>query len=617
MCGIAGWVAYDRDLTCMPETIDAMTATMACRGPDAAGTWIRPHVALGHRRLAVIDLPGGKQPMSVTVTSGAVSMVYSGEVYNYVELRKQLEACGHRFTTDSDTEVVLRGYLEWGEDVAEELNGMFAFAIWDERDEKLVMIRDRVGIKPLYYFITRDGVLFGSEPKAILANPLSERTVDTQGLHELFTGARLAGRSVWKDFYEVRPGQIVTVKVTGVRHRTYWTLPTKPHTDDRQKTIETVREIMADTIGRQLVADVPHCVLLSGGLDSSAITGFAAKHLAQKQEPLHTVAVDFDGHAEAFTGNNLQLTPDAPFAQDVANFVGSLHHDVVLSTKELADPAVRRAVITARDAPGLGELDASLYLLFQAIARDATVALSGESADELFGGYHWFHNGNAYQANTFPWYALHSQSPIPRRARARGNILHPDVADKVDLPGYVADHYATAVAGVEQIEGVSDAERHMRTVCYLALTQYMRQWLDRKDRISMAVGLEVRVPYCDHRLIEYVYNVPWSIKTFDGREKSLLRHAAKSVVPQSVVQRTKSGFPMTQNPEYVRELQQQARDALANRHHPAFDLIDRTVMKEAANLASGLSTEVGASAINQLLELYHWIDIYKPTLRLD
>ncbi|MEU4743866.1 asparagine synthase (glutamine-hydrolyzing), partial [Actinosynnema sp. NPDC023658] len=283
MCGITGWVSFDRDLTRERETIDAMTQTMACRGPDASGTWVQQHVALGHRRLAVIDLPGGVQPMTVQTPNGDVSLVYSGEAYNFVELRDELVKHGERFTTSSDTEVVLRGYLRWGVEVADRLNGMYAFAIWDGRERKLVMIRDRLGIKPFYFYRTPDGVLFGSEPKAILANPMVKRVVDADGLREALSYAFTPRHAIWSGMEQVEPGTVVTVDAEGVRERTYWRLETRPHTDDVETTVGRVRELLDDTVRRQLVADVPRCVLLSGGLDSATLTALAAANLGEER----------------------------------------------------------------------------------------------------------------------------------------------------------------------------------------------------------------------------------------------------------------------------------------------------------------------------------------------
>lgn len=613
MCGITGWVSYESDLTDQRRLVDSMTGTMACRGPDDEGTWIRGHAALGHRRLAIIDLPGGPQPMSVRTPGGEVALVYSGEAYNFGELRAELAGRGHRFETDSDTEVVLHGYLEWGESVAERLNGMYAFAIWDEREARLVLIRDRMGIKPLYYFPTRDGVLFGSEPKAILANPLARKVVDTDGIRELMAMTKRPGWSLWKDMHEVEPGTIVTVDSGGIRTRTYWRLPAAPHTDGQDASVEQVRELLTDIVDRQLIADVPRCVLLSGGLDSSAITGLAASRLAEQNERLRTFSVDFLGQEENFVPDDLRATPDAPYIRDVAARVGSAHQNVVLDPGELSDPAVRRAMITARDIPaGLGDLDVSLYLLFKAIRQESTVALSGESADEVFGGYRWFHDDTARDTSTFPWLAQRSQATAERLSPLRS-----DVERSLDLPAYIADQYATAVAQVEHVDGADEAERRMRTFCHLHLTRFVRMLLDRKDRASMAVGLEVRVPFCDHRLVEYVYNTPWALKTFDGKEKSLLRHATKHVLPQSVVDRTKSPYPSTQDPGYASALQQQAKEVLAAQDDPVFAVIDRSWLQEATQVDAASMPTATRFGLDRVLDLHHWFDIYSPELQLD
>lgn len=613
MCGITGWVSYESDLTDQRRLVDSMTGTMACRGPDDEGTWIRGHAALGHRRLAIIDLPGGTQPMSVRTPGGEVALVYSGEAYNFGELRAELAGRGHRFETDSDTEVVLHGYLEWGESVAERLNGMYAFAIWDEREARLVLIRDRMGIKPLYYFPTRDGVLFGSEPKAILANPLARKVVDTDGIRELMAMTKRPGWSLWKDMHEVEPGTIVTVDSGGIRTRTYWRLPAAPHTDGQDASVEQVRELLTDIVDRQLIADVPRCVLLSGGLDSSAITGLAASRLAEQNERLRTFSVDFLGQEENFVPDDLRATPDAPYIRDVAARVGSAHQNVVLDPGELSDPAVRRAMITARDIPaGLGDLDVSLYLLFKAIRQESTVALSGESADEVFGGYRWFHDDTARDTSTFPWLAQRSQATAERLSPLRS-----DVERSLDLPAYIADQYATAVAQVEHVDGADEAERRMRTFCHLHLTRFVRMLLDRKDRASMAVGLEVRVPFCDHRLVEYVYNTPWALKTFDGKEKSLLRHATKHVLPQSVVDRTKSPYPSTQDPGYASALQQQAKEVLAAQDDPVFAVIDRSWLQEATQVDAASMPTATRFGLDRVLDLHHWFDIYSPELQLD
>lgn len=614
MCGITGWVSFDRDLRAAEAaaTLDAMTQTMSCRGPDDRGTWTDGHASLGHRRLAIIDLPGGRQPMAVDTPEGPVALVYSGEAYNFTALRGELTARGHRFTTDSDTEVVLRGYLEWGEALAGRLNGMYAFALWDGRHDRLVMIRDRMGVKPFYYWPTSDGVLFGSEPKAILANPLARPRVTLDGLRELFTVVKTPGHAVWDGMHEVEPGTVVTVDRGGLHRHVYWRLETRPHTDDRDTTIATVRSLLDDIVRRQLVSDVPRCVLLSGGLDSSAVTALAARQLAESGEKVRTFAVDFVGRTENFVPDELRTTPDTPFVHDVAQQSGTLHRDIVLDPDTLADPEVRARMIRARDLPmGFGDMDASLYLLFRAIREHSTVALSGESADEVFGGYLQFFDERARTADNFPW--------LVRMAEHFGedsDVLRDDLGRALDLEGYVRRSYVAAVAGIERLPGESDFEYRMRRICHLHLTRFVRVLLDRKDRASMAVGLEVRVPFCDHRLVEYVYNAPWALKSFDGREKSLLREATADVLPQSVYDRTKSPYPSTQDPKYALALQEQARELLARPDHRVFDLIDRGRLRRAADHGAPQITAASRRGLERTLDLATWLDLYEPELIL-
>lgn len=613
MCGITGWVSFERDLNSASATLDAMTETMSCRGPDDCGTWINGPAALGHRRLAIIDLPGGRQPMTADTPQGTVALVYSGETYNFTELRRELTGRGHRFTTDSDTEVVLRGYLEWGEAVAERLNGMYAFAVWDGRHDKLVMIRDRMGIKPFYYYETPDGVLFGSEPKAILANPLARARVGLDGLRELFAFVKTPGHAVWEGMHEVEPGTVVTVGRNGLRRHVYWQLETRPHTDSKDDSIAHVRSLLDDIVRRQMVSDVPRCTLLSGGLDSSAMTAIAARQLAENGETVRSFAVDFVGQADNFVADELRTTPDTPYVHDVARASGTDHRDIVLDSQALADPEVRAQVIRARDMPmGFGDMDASLYLLFRSIREHSTVALSGESADEVFGGYLQFFDEDARRANTFPW--------LVRFAQHFGDdsgVLRSDLTAALDLPSYIQDSYDTAVAGIQRLDGESDFEFRMRKICHLHLTRFVRVLLDRKDRASMAVGLEVRVPFCDHRLVEYVYNTPWSLKSFDGREKSLLREATADVLPKSVYDRVKSPYPSTQDPKYALALQGHAKDLLARPSHPVFDLVDRDRVKRAAQHEAPQITQASRRGLERTLDLALWLDLYKPDISLS
>ncbi|MEV6596471.1 asparagine synthase (glutamine-hydrolyzing) [Actinoplanes sp. NPDC051346] len=611
MCGITGWISFDRDLTTEQDTLAAMTRTMECRGPDSCGTHVEPRALLGHRRLAVIDLVGGQQPMSVTEEAGTVSLVFSGEIYNFKELRAELTARGERFRTASDTEVVLRGYLRWGDQVCERLNGMFAFAVWDGRTSRLVLVRDRIGVKPLFLARTPDGVVFGSEQKAVLANPAVRRVVDTAGLREWLAFVMTPGHAIWRGIEQVEPGTVVTVDSRGVRERTYWRLEARPHTDSLDDTVSGVREILQDTVTRQLVADVPQCVLLSGGLDSSALTALSAAALGDR--PVRTFSVDFVGRSDTFRPDDLRSTPDAPYVRAVTEHVRTDHADIVLDSAALADPAVRRAALIARDVPvGFGEMDFSLYLLFQAIRERSTVALSGEVADELFAGYRQFHDPEIVDAPEFGWIAVNA-GPLDKD----GTGLRADLLKRLDLDGYRRDSYASAAASVPRLGGDSDAEHRMRVMSHLHLTRFVRFLLERKDRLSMAVGLEVRVPFGDHRLIEYVYNAPWAMKSHDGREKSLLRAAVRTLLPEAVLDRPKAAYPSTQDPSYAIALQRQASRLLGDPGHGVFALVDQLWLADVVRRDAAGVDKLTRLGLERTLDLAIWIDEYRPTLDVD
>jgi asparagine synthase (glutamine-hydrolysing) len=337
MCGIVGWISYDRDLRIESEKriLAAMTRTMERRGPDAGGLWTDRHVGFGHRRLAVIDIDGGVQPMQAEEAGTTVaSLIFAGEIYNFVELREELVALGHCFKTRSDTEVILRGYLQWGGDVVERLNGMFSFAIWDTRTEELLLVRDRMGVKPLFYYPAADGMLFGSEPKAILAHPDVRPEVDLDGLREVLVLVKNPEKTAYTGMHEVRPGQIVRVGRSGIGKTRYWQLTAHEHEHDLRRTIETVAELLDDIVRRQVVADVPLCSLLSGGLDSSAVTALADRAIRKEQgSHVRSFSVDFVNQDQYFVPGAFHKASDTPFVRDFVRHVGTNHTEVVLDSR--------------------------------------------------------------------------------------------------------------------------------------------------------------------------------------------------------------------------------------------------------------------------------------------
>lgn len=621
MCAITGWVDFHPDSRQRPDLLSAMTETLACRGPDASGLWLGEHAALGHRRLSVIDPAGGRQPMRARCDGGQdeVVLVYSGEIYNFRELRTELKAKGRPFLTESDTEVVIQAYLAWGEEAVERLSGMFAFALWDGSRETLLLARDRLGVKPLYYAPTGHGLVFGSEIKALLVHPGVEPAVDAEGLAEILCPVKTPGRTGYRNVYELRPGHVLCVREDhDPAPWRYWTLEARKHRDDLPATIAHVRELLEDIVEHQLIADVPLCTLLSGGLDSSAITALAARSLAaQHRGPVRSYAVDFAGQRANWDADSdyLRGTLDPPYAHLLAEHVGAKHQDVLLDAAQLYDRGAMDRVVRARDLPsGLGEGDTSLYLLFKVIREQQnTVALSGEAADEVFGGYQCFHDEAAVNADTFPWLVRPGGFTGAQTSNTPRSFLDPGLMAKLELRDYVADRYREAIAQVPRLSGESPAERRMREISHLHLTRFLQILLDRKDRMSMAVGLEVRVPFCDHRLVEYVFNVPWELKTFDGREKSLLRAAVRDLLPDEVADRRKSPYPSTRDPAFAEGVRERLREVLADPDSPVLPLLDTATARQAVESAPGPELRVAGEPV---LLLDSWLRQYPVSFEI-
>ncbi len=566
MCGITGWIDWDADLTRQRPILEAMNEIQFHRGPDAGDAWISTHAALGHRRLAVVDPAGGSQPMLRRRGDNIYVIVYNGELYNTPELRRELTDRGYTFSGHSDTEVLLLSYIEWGTDCLQRLNGIYALAIWSELDQSLFMARDRVGVKPLFYTRQGNTLLFGSELKSLLAHPKVKPVVDANGLAEvLIMGpGRTPGHGVFRNVAELKPGHYLVYNRSGLRIQRYWQLESRPHEDDLDTTTAKVRELFCDAVTRQLVADVPVCTLLSGGLDSSAITAVAAGVWDQNgAKPLHTWSVDYRDNDMYFKPDLFQPNSDAQWVKRVSENLGTEHHEVIIDTPELVDALA--AAVRARDLPGMADVDSSLYLFSRAIKKSATVALSGECADEIFGGYPWFHKPQAAAEGTFPWL---------RGLTERVHMLAPEIVDLLQPEEYVKRRYQETLAEVPRLAGEDPREAHLRELAYLTMNWFMATLLDRKDRMSMAVGLEVRVPFCDHRLVEYAWNIPWVMKNCGNMEKGILRRAVTGLLPEDVLNRRKSPYPKSHHPAYLETVRRMVIEILDDSASPLLPLIN-------------------------------------------
>lgn len=608
MCGIAGWIDWQTDLTTRKKVLENMTRKLSARGPDAEGYWLTERAAIGHRRLVVVDPEGGQQPMIKRYGERIYVLTYNGELYNTDEVREKLIAKGHRFLSYSDTEVVLVSYIEWGPACVQYLNGIFAFGIWSEYDQSLFLARDRMGVKPLFYTERGESFLFASEIKALLANPLIKPEIDREGLAEIFGlgPARTPGNGVFKGISELKPGYWMIYTRDGVKIERYWELESKPHLDNLETTISRVRELVLDAIERQLVSDVPVCTFLSGGLDSSIISAVAArKYEDEGKEPLSTFTIDYRDNEQYFQSSDFQPNSDRPWAERMAEYLKSRSNQVIIDNPQLMEALFPSTI--ARDLPGMADVDSSLFLFCHEIKKQATVALSGECADEIFGGYPWFHRPETVSADTFPW---------SLSIDLRNQILAPGLKENLKLADYVNSKYQETLSDVPRLTGEDPVETRRRELFYLNLNWFMALLLERKDRMSMASGLEVRVPFCDHRIVEYVWNIPWKWKIIGDREKGILREASKGILPDDVLFRKKSPFPKTHHPEYCRIVSGKLRQILDNKVSPIRQLVNLPWVKELIETKT-LSRPwfgqlmSGPQLLAYLVQVNYWLETYQ------
>lgn len=544
MCGIAGWLSFVEDVREKRDALEAMGASLANRGPDDHGMYITPSAGLVHRRLAVVDIAGGRQPMR----EGDYIIVYNGELYNTEELRRELAGLGWGFRGHSDTEVLLKAFVQWGEGCLDRLSGIYAFAIWNETQRRLFAARDRVGVKPFFFYEDGRRFIFGSVIPALTAAApwcagLAPR-LDEEGRRELFLlgPGRRPGSGVLKGYRELEPGCCLWYGAEGLTVRRYWDLKARPHTEGRRETISRVRFLVEDATRRQLVSDVPLCAMLSGGLDSSILSALAGAEYRKQGKTLHTWSVDYADSSQYFRAGRFVPSEDAPYAAEMAKRIGSVHHIVTLDNAELADALPLAAV--ERGLPGMADVDSSLLLFCRAIREKFTVGLSGECADELFGGYPWYHRDEILFEECFPW---------SRSVSVREQILSP-AAVGADGEDWLREVYRSAVARTDLLPGEDAHAARMRQMFRLNFDWFMQTLLARKDTMSMACGLEMRVPFADERIVEYAYNLPWELKNLDGREKGILRAAFEDMLTPGVAWRKKSPYPKTFHPAYFRRV---------------------------------------------------------------
>ncbi len=599
MCAISGFVGLQSD----ESIIQAMFETMHRRGPDEQGLFQMENVTLLHTRLMIVDPEGGKQPMSLYWAGEEYTLVYNGELYNTQEIRQELRQLGHVFQGYSDTEVVLHAYSEFGATCLNRFNGIFAFAVWEHRRKRLFLGRDRIGVKPLFYVLHEGGLLFASEMKTILKYPTMKAYLDETGVAQLLLlgPGRLPGSGVFRNIQELEPGCFAEFEAGKLHTERYWKLMDQEHLDSFEETSEKVRYLVENAIKRQMVSDVPIGTFLSGGLDSSIITAICAREMKKRGEQLPTFSVDYDNNQRYFTSSKFQPNTDDVYIEQMQRTLDTDHHWTLLTPDQLV-AALEEATI-ARDLPGMADVDFSLLAFCKNIRVHVKAALSGECADEIFGGYPWYRDPEIRVQAGFPW----AQNTLERKCLLMRKL-------SFSAEEFVMDAYQKTCNESDILPGTADVDRRMKEMVNLNFRWFMQTLLDRKDRMSMYTGLEVRVPFCDYRIAEYLYCVPWEYKDWKGREKGLLRHAVKDLLPEEILYRKKSPYPKTYDPRYE-ELVAARLEQLLSSDSPLWYIVNR-------NEAGKILTKESAwpwygqlmrrpQTIAYLLQLDFWLKHYR------
>jgi asparagine synthase (glutamine-hydrolysing) len=606
MCGIAGWIDKSIDMSEKLSTLNRMSQTLARRGPDENGIYINKNTALIHRRLIVIDKENGKQPMTVSHQGKKYVIVYNGELYNTTELREELKADGFHFRGHSDTEVVLKTYIKYKEKCAEKLNGIFAFAIYNSEDESVFLCRDRIGVKPLFYYEYKGGLMFASEIKALLASQIVKPQIDEQGLAEIFFlgPARTPSCGIFKGVFELNAGECAVYRNSKLTRKSYFSIDAKEHTDSEEETIEKTRWLLTDAIQRQLISDMPMCYFLSGGLDSSIIVKTASNYSKEhKLGKINTYSVEYTDNKKYFEKSLFQPNADFEYISMMSKDADSKHTEVILDNTLLVDALYDS--VEARDLPGYVDVDSSLLLFCKEIKKDYTVALSGECADELFGGYPWYHNKDILFEDCFPW----SRSQDIRRYILKDGVIK-------NGEEYVRQRYLDTINEAPKLNTDSKVDKRMREMFYLNFYWFMQCLLERKDRCSMYNGLEVRVPFCDYRLVEYAYNMPWELKAYDGREKGIVRKAFEDILPDEICWRKKSPYPKTHNPIYFNECAKRVRIILKKKNILT-EMLDKGAIENIIENPDKITTPwygqlmKAPQILAYIIELDYWFEKYK------
>jgi len=607
MCGICGIVNFNGTNPVDRGLLERMTSAQAHRGPDDYGYFVENNVGLGHRRLSIIDLSGGKQP--IFNEDGSVVVVFNGEIYNYADLTADLLAKGHRFATRSDTETIVHAYEEYGDACMRDFRGMFAFAIWDRRRKRLLLVRDRLGIKPLYYYAGKDYFVFASEIKSLLHHPGAPREVDHQAL-DLYLALRYVPgpRTMFKNIFKLQPGHWISVDETGMKVGRYWDLqyngvpqghPAALSRAERER-LEEFRQLLEESVKLRLIAEVPLGVFLSGGLDSSAMLAMMSKITGGERVKTFSVGYEASGPAKA----EIDDVNEFSFAREAAAHFGADHHEFRMTADDFRNAIP--IMVSHLEEPMADPTCIPLYFISKLARNYITVVLSGEGADETMAGYTLYRKTLALEkmrSRTGPLAsAFLALAHLPLSDRVRGYLRRAGKS--------IEDHYRGMVKGVpletrlaltgadrvqesnnrmDEIFGayyseVADTSALNRMLYVDAKIWLPEDLLLKADKMTMATAVELRVPFLDHKLVEYIAGLPDNMKVRERQGKWILRQVMAKELPPSILRRKKKGFPIPADMWLRLELRDFVRDTLLPRDSACKQFFDPQAVDEVVHL---------------------------------
>jgi asparagine synthase (glutamine-hydrolysing) len=603
MCGICGIVNFNATEPVAHELLERMTSAQAHRGPDDHGYFVENNVGLGHRRLSIIDLSGGKQP--IFNEDGSVVVVFNGEIYNFADLTADLISRGHQFKTRSDTETIVHAYEEYGVECMKDFRGMFAFAIWDRKQKRLFLVRDRVGIKPVYYYAGKDFFVFASEIKSLLEHPKVPREVDRESLDMYLALRYVPGpRTIFKNIFKLQPGHWLTVDRFGVKIGQYWDLKfgneaSSSEAFDRSS-IEEFTQRFEESVRLRMIAEVPLGVFLSGGLDSSSMLAMMSKITGGERVKTFSVGYEMEGAGAAEAAESNELL----YAREAAAAFGAEHHEFCLTARDFrnAIPTMVRHL----DEPMADPSCIPLYFISKLARNYITVVLSGEGADESMGGYTLYRKialleqTRKFAGPLAPIFPALAKLPFSDRLRAylrrAGTKLeehYHGVVKGLSLESRLALTGPERVnASERQLNGIfASYFKNVRGASALNRMLYAdtKVWLPENlltkgDKMTMATAVELRVPFLDHTLLEYLAALPDSLKVRGNQGKWILRQAMGNVLPPSILHRVKKGFPVPVLSWLQHDMREFVHESLLSRDSACGKFFDPQAVEEIVSV---------------------------------